>query len=809
MRRVFSRLQSLFVALVALAVVACAGKDAATRAPHEASAAAGDGEDLQARLARLGPRLERAMEEYRVPGMAIAVVRGDEVIYRAGFGVADRETNAPVEPETLFAIGSATKAFTATLVGMLVAEGKLGWDDPLHRHVPELKLNVEGEGEATLRDALSHRTGFPRMSLLWIGGQVPREEIFVHASKAEPTAKLRETFRYNNLVYMAAGEASGRAAGMSWETLVKARLLEPLGMSSATVSIEQARADARLARGYQWEDDEQIFKVMPMRDLGVVAPAGAIVANVDDMSRWLRLQLGRGTFEGRALVDAKIVEKTWTPQIDVVPGQVQYGLGWFVRKWRNHRLIEHGGNIDGYAAQVAMLPDQGLGFVLLTNVTETPLQMASIEIVFDTLLGEPKEASEEDLSPYVGTYVANFATFRDTPFTVTEASGKLFVDVPGQLNFELEPPGPDGKRPFSLTNTIAVSFDPPEDGKSMVLRLYQAGAEFEAFRQGYTPPAEVPLEELAPLRGEYENEAGTFKITVVDNRLALDIPKQGLLPLRRESDGTWVPRPIAGPTVHFEGAGPGGPRKMIIGEGEKTVECSRNASHGELPTVDALLERKRVDAFGRALAKAGVIQVRGRVKVPQAGIEGRAALWFDAEGRSVTLLDFGRFGWVRDVLLGDRAWSESSLSPTDELKGDHLAQARQRHPAVVHGDWRRAFDTIEVNGVGSDGGRSLVHVKLHGEGLPPVSMAVDAKTGDVLRLDENHLTHFGTIPTSWEYGDYRKVHGIRFPHRMKSSTDQTGEIVVEVESVEALRTPPGELFPTRPGEKLDRLVPAQ
>src|SRR6185503_1455426 len=194
------------------------------------------------------------------------------------FGLADVEAQRAVTPETLFAIGSTTKAFTATLVGMLADEGKLTLDDPITKHIPWFALPIDGKKneQVTLRDLLSHRTGFARMDVLWAGGKATREEVLRTAVRAEPMAPFRKKFLYNNIMFLAAGEACTAVTGHTWEELVRTRLFEPLGMRSSDLSVTEAQHDPRLAMGYKWNADTQTFEHLPIRDLVAIAPAGAI-----------------------------------------------------------------------------------------------------------------------------------------------------------------------------------------------------------------------------------------------------------------------------------------------------------------------------------------------------------------------------------------------------------------------------------------------------------------------------------------------------------------------------------------------------
>jgi len=461
--------------------------------------------ELQQKLDILVEQLEQQRQTLHVPGMAIAVVKDDEVILTHGFGIASVEKETPVTPETIFAIGSSTKAFTSNLVGMLVDEGKMDWDDPVTEYLPYFQMDVDSDSESaepTLRDVLSHRTGFTRMGLLFASGEIPREEVLLDATKAEPYVPFREKWYYSNVMYMSAGIAAGKAEGTDWDTLVTERIFEPLGMNSTTTSVTQAENDSRLASGYLWDEDLQAYEYKPMRNVDNIGPSGSINSNVIDMAQWLRLQLNRGEYEGRRLISEENLSETWTTQINIT-GNISYGIGWMIREWEGQLVIEHGGNVDGFSAQVAMLPESDLGFVLLTNASASPLPPQAINMVWDTLLGE-KPADDgvtEDYEPYIGNYIANFGQFKDEIFTVLVQNDRLAVDIPGQQVFELKEPDEEGKWYFVISNEVAVSFESDENDNVIGMKMYQAGMTFDLPREGVEIAPEIPLDELQKYLG--------------------------------------------------------------------------------------------------------------------------------------------------------------------------------------------------------------------------------------------------------------------------------------------------------------------
>lgn len=814
-----SRLLRRLSLALALWAAAC-GKTPQTEPPTKppvapvAKQAPAKQDELPVRLEQLRTRLEAARVKHHIPGMAVAVVKGDEVIFAEGFGFADLETKRPVTPKTLFAIGSTTKAFTSAVVAMQVDAGKLAWDDPLSKHVPELQLHPRPTDpkapapELTLRDALCHRSGFTRMALLTTSGELSTAEVFTQASYAEPIAAYREKFLYNNEIYAAAGEAAARSAGTTWARLVQTRLLDPLGMKSTNLTVDAAKADPELSRGYRFREVTEVHEAVPMRSIDSIAPAGAINSNVLDMTKWLRLQLGRGTFEGKSLVSAERLQDTWSPQIEVGSG-IRYGLGWMLGDWQGHRVVEHGGNIDGYAAEVAMLPDDELGFVLLTNVSVTPLQRESMGIVFDSLLGDLPDPDGKtpalDLKPLTGRYVADFGPFDDVRFTVTDEGGKLFVDVPGQTKYELRAPNDQGRWPFALTDTIQVSFELDAEGKSQVLHMFQGGLEFELPRDGYSFPPDFTLAEVEGKLGRYRAENGALEATVrlEGGRLVADIKGQMAFVLRKPDDkGLYRFRAKDDIAVSFredDKAKDKSKAKVVAlvvhQSGAEVVLPRIEADDAPLPTIEQLLRRSKAARFDATLAKLGAIEITGKVRLPSSAVEGRFRMVIDAEHRHRMELDFGRHGRAIDTYDGTSAWSVSTLEPSTDAQGKYLRQIGLLSTQLMAGDWTRGFDEAVVEGRTGKGADERIVVVLRAKDLPPVKLLVDPVRGDVRGLEYVQLAEgIGGIPLENELGDYRKALGLRLPFRMSSSNEHSGPTFFEVEAVKPVKGDRTELF---------------
>lgn len=545
--------------------------------------------DLQLRLDRLSQQLDARRQQLHIPGMAIAVVKDDEVILVRGFGLADLENETPVTPETIFPIASATKAFTATLVGMLVDDGMMDWDDPVTEHITYFALNFDSEDEndqVTIRDMLSHQTGFPRMGVLIANGAVPREEVLLAATKAEPWVDLREKFYYSNVMYLAAGVAAGNAAGTDWDTLVTRRIFEPLGMNSSNTSVSQSQGDPRLSLGYQWDEDLQIHEHLPMRPVDNIGPAGAINSNVLDMAQWLRFQLSRGLYDSTRLLSDTQHRETWTTQIEIAPG-TRYSLGWLLHDWQGQPVIEHGGSLGGFASQVALLPESNLGFVLLTNNFVTPLLQESINMVWEVLLGELEaEQGVIDYTPYLGEYMNEFGPLQNKQYNVLVRDGMLALEAVGEAVYDLKPPDEEGKWYFAVTDQAAVSFDRDDEGDVIALVIHQGGLDFEIPRFGVEIPPEIPLDDLQKYLGSYHSEDLGIDVTVIiqNNRLTIDAPGYAVYELHPpDREGMWVFRDDAELAVSFNESGSGIESMTMYQAGQESILPRIDVASDPLP----------------------------------------------------------------------------------------------------------------------------------------------------------------------------------------------------------------------------------
>ncbi|NJL29634.1 MAG: serine hydrolase, partial [Thermoanaerobaculia bacterium] len=342
--------------------------------------------------------LEQAVADWNVPGLGIAVVAGGEVVFARGFGQRDLERGLPMTPDTLFAIGSTTKAMTTTVLGMLVDEGKLDWDQPVRRYLPGFRLADEVVGaRITTRDLVSHRSGLPRHDLLWYSDRHgTRENVVARLADLELSADLRQKFQYNNLMFMTAGYLAGELTGKSWEETVQERLFSPLGMTRSVFSVDAMQKDADHALPYKENDDKKLERI-PFRNIDLIGPAGAVDSSVQEMSRWLLFNLAGGKVGDRQLIQPATLADLQSPQM-ALPNpppteksiaQRAYGMGWLIAVYRGHKMVEHGGGIDGFNTEILLFPDDGVGVVAFTNRNSELATYASREAA-DRVLGLAK-----------------------------------------------------------------------------------------------------------------------------------------------------------------------------------------------------------------------------------------------------------------------------------------------------------------------------------------------------------------------------------------------------------------------------------
>lgn len=344
--------------------------------------------------------IQSVVQEWRVPGVGIGVIKDGEIILARGFGKRNVAADLEVTPQTLFAIGSCSKAFTAAAAAILVDEGKLAWDTPVREYYPAFKLADPFATErTTIRDMLCHRTGLARYDMAWHNSPASRKAIVESLQYCEANHDFRSVWQYQNMMYATVGYLIEVISGQTWEEFVQQRILEPLGMSSTNFSVHVSQQSADFALPYQ-EIRGQIEPTAFFERFEGMGPAGSINSNVLDIARWIRCFLSKGTYGAdRRLVSEAQFSQLIQPHM-VVPGHPMlpkqpeefyntYALGWLVSSYRGHTVVSHTGGIDGFTCQISFLPDDGIGTIVLTNQysqTSQALRVLTFTL-FDRTLG--------------------------------------------------------------------------------------------------------------------------------------------------------------------------------------------------------------------------------------------------------------------------------------------------------------------------------------------------------------------------------------------------------------------------------------
>lgn len=446
-------------------------------------------------LTRFESYARKAMDEWHVPGMAAAIVKGDRFVYAKGFGVKKLGGNNPVDEKTVFQVGSVSKSFTATLVSMLVDEGKLNWKDKVKHHLPNFKLHDPiATCEFRVEDLMSQRSGLPPHS----GRLLPhlgfnRDYIMNTLRYIKPACGFRSEYAYQNNLFLVAAALVEKTTGKSWEYNLSRRILLPLGMRSTTATLAGYQNSGHAAQGHYYKGPGPGSGVTPIHMnwpyhywVYTVAPAGGINSTALDLARWLICQLGRGAAKGKRLVSCKNIRFIQTPKIAAGPGPWgetrHYCQGWLHSDYRPYPILWHNGGTSGMKSVIAMVPQAGIAIAVLSNLYESLLPEALSRFFLDLWFGNPHRdwsrellrKSEESaeylqqspapdmpsrpLSYYTGTYDNPLYG----PISVSRDRDSLRLTMgPGKISLKLQHWGGDTfvmYWPGVLTNGAGIQF---------------------------------------------------------------------------------------------------------------------------------------------------------------------------------------------------------------------------------------------------------------------------------------------------------------------------------------------------------------
>jgi CubicO group peptidase (beta-lactamase class C family) len=474
-----------------------------------------------------------------VPGLSVAIVKDGKVVFAEGFGYADVAKKRRATAETVYAIGSVTKSFTALLATQAAVEGRLSLKDRPSKYLPNFHLkDPKTDARITLEDMLSHRSGLPRTDLVWYASDFSRDDLQSLVAEEEPTAPLGAAWQYQNLMFLFAGMAEEKAYGRPYETLLAERFFRPLGMAHSTARYAETLRDPLLATGYS-----PLGMPLRLKPADRIAPAGAIASNVDDMARYVQMLLADGAFAGKQVFEKEAVEETRKPRIAMVPGSSQaYGLGWMLSEEGGVKRVFHGGNIDGFTAMVTLVPAKGIGVVALSNGDSATLPTEATEIALNVL--NPKPATKhEALTPATPAEMGRY-TIAQPPIDLSFAlNGKAVTFTQNGTTFPLELVGP--KR-YTLQKIVNFTFGQVDKDGKPALKVEQGGLTFMLHP---AEPYHAPISPEALLAKTVEARGGAAAIRSharyvvhLHSRMPSDAADQYAIRYRRDatSEATYI-----------------------------------------------------------------------------------------------------------------------------------------------------------------------------------------------------------------------------------------------------------------------------
>jgi CubicO group peptidase (beta-lactamase class C family) len=360
------------------------------------------------RLAGIDTRLQAVLTDWHVAGFAVAVVEKNKIVYARGFGYRDYENKKPVTPNTLFAIGSCSKAFTAGLLGVLRNDNKVSFDERPSTYIPELKFfNDEMNSTITVKDLMCHRTGLPRHDYSWyLFNTKSKDSLIRRIQYQEPSAGVRQKWQYNNFMFLAQGVITEKVTGQSWEKNIAEKFFTPLGMATSNTSITELEKSEEPSLGYEVKDDKEIRKTDYYHISGM-SPAGSINSSVNEMANWAQTWIYGGKYNGKEILPASYVSEAISSQMITGGGlpskehpDVQfanYGYGWFLASYKGHYRVEHGGNINGFSASTCFFPSDSLGIIVLVNQNGSAVPSIVRNLIADRMLKLPQSDWSKEL----------------------------------------------------------------------------------------------------------------------------------------------------------------------------------------------------------------------------------------------------------------------------------------------------------------------------------------------------------------------------------------------------------------------------
>lgn len=780
-----------------------------------AQTAASPQTDLEKRIASIEQKVDARRKELGIPGISVAIVKDGEVVYAKGLGEKDIAKKLPVTADTQFAIGSATKAFTALTVLMAQDEGKLSLDDHPKEYLPYFKMyDPDTDKNITIRDLLSHSSGLNRTDLAMLTGKLTRAELIQVAAQAKPTAKLREKFQYQNIMFTAAGEIVSQVEKTPWEKFVETRILAPLGMTNSNLSIAEMSKAKDRSLGYDHNFDTKETKEVPYRAIDEVAPAGSINSSANDMAKWLRFILAGGETNGKRLVSETGFAEWLKPQMKITPdGSVSYGLGWFLQKWNGLKVVQHGGNIDGFNSMVAMIPEKNIGFVMLSNVSASTLGSDMMPIIWNGLLSdnaEPATLSAGEIQALAGHYKHDSIASLD--IQVKAENGTLKFETGGQ-HLTLEP---EKGRKFKIAEApdgFSVTFM-PDEGEAKELYLAQPQGNYLLKRAG-SGPAEAVAEEkpkspayAKELAGRYTTAdgAGSLDIIAAGDNVTANLPLQQPYTLLEISKDVFRLSPL--PEAYTISPIRDADQKVTAvvikqPEGEFRFERSGDAAD-DVMTAEELMAKAIAAAGGEErLRKLKSRVVEFNVDLESQGVKATGTIWAKAPNKTATETTMTALGKVIakgfEYFDGTKGSESYSFADASDYTGKRLADIKRSADLFASLKWRDYFKSVEVVAKQPVDGEDAWVVRFDPKEGTPYTEFYSAKTFLLLRHDGviPSSTSSVNLPFSTTYSDYRNVGGFMIAFKQVTNSDSNGSVVTTFTSVKDNVDIPDSIFAPR------------
>lgn len=537
---------------------------------------------------------KRVLKDQVAAGFSVAVVKGGEIIYSEGFGYRDVENKKPVTPNTLFAIGSSSKAFTASLLGLLRKDGKLTFEDKAVNLLPQLRFyNEEMNSQIILRDLMAHRTGLSRYDFSWLlFNTANRDSIIARVKYMKPTAAVREKWFYNNFMYLAQGMIVERLTGKTWEQNIKEKFFIPLEMTRSNTDITAFKNDSDASLPYTVADGNAIKKV-DYYNINGMGPAGSINSSANDMANWLKVWVSGGYFKKKEILPSNYVGEAASSQMvmePALPGKhddvflANYGLGWMIGSYRGHYLVEHGGNINGFSANVAFFPSDDLGIVVLSNQNGSQVPVIVRNSVADRMLqletfdwnGEARARAEASkvakknlkkipvlnisashpLKDYVGSfenpaYGIIKITLENNELRTVLSDEKIVLKHMHYDVFDPKSIDKDGVVDTTQSN-LMFNFSGGVDGKIQGIGIFLDGSEKPVMFDFKPEIKTLSIKELEKYTGEYTLGRATVKVYLKGNTLMVLVPGQPEYETEVIEADTFNLKALKGFSVKFE-----------------------------------------------------------------------------------------------------------------------------------------------------------------------------------------------------------------------------------------------------------------